>query len=228
MNSILNEQTITLLLIMLLSASTLLLIALFIVYVRLLAKVEKMRQDYAKKEEDYLRDLMALRKGLEKQSLEILKESQDVARKLIQKAQLITKDYETKTEELLNSSIKLIDQRFQESLLSIENKVTEVMDLIPAQFEKNLNQEMQAVRIRLVEEVSKAQEASEKAFNEVYSSVENDLDKYKKTRIADFEKRLAQILQIIARNVLKKEISLVDHEKDVIKAIEEAKSQNVI
>ncbi|MCX7928875.1 MAG: hypothetical protein N2558_04310 [Patescibacteria group bacterium] len=228
MVNLLNGQTITFLLIMLLSASILLLIALFIAYLRLLARVEKMRQGFVKKEEDYLKDLANLRGGLEKQSLDILKESQEVARRLIQKAQLVTKDYEVKTNNLLDNAIKLIDQRFQESLLSMENKISEMMDLIPVKFEKNLNQETKDLKIRLVEEVSKAREDSEKAFKEIYQKVENDLDKYKKVRIADFEKRFAQILQIIARNVLKKEINPADHEKDVIKAIEEAKAQNVI
>ncbi|MCS7092737.1 MAG: hypothetical protein NZM26_05335 [Patescibacteria group bacterium] len=228
MAGFLNGQTITFLLIMLLSASVLLLIALFIAYLRLLARVEKMRQDFAKKEEGYLKDLANLRGGLEKQSIDILKESQEVAKRLIQKAQLVTKDYEAKTNNLLDNAIKLIDQRFQESLLSMENKISEMMDLIPVEFEKNLNQEAKDLKIRLVEEVSKVREDSDKAFKEIYQKVENDLDKYKKARIADFEKRFAQILQIIARNVLKKEINPADHEKDVIKAIEEAKAQNVI
>lgn len=228
MTEIFNGQTTTYLILLLLSASTLLLVALFIAYIRLLARQEKMRREFAKKEEDYLNDLTRLRGGIEKQSLEILKESQETAKKLIQKAQIVTKDYETKTNELLNKSISIVDQRFQESLLSVENKLTETMDSIPVLFEKNLTQESKEMKIRLIEEVSKAREDSEHAFAKAYEDVTLDLDKYKKGRIADFEKRFAQILQIIARNVLKKEIDPTEHEKLVIKALDEAKAQNVI
>jgi hypothetical protein len=228
MIQIFQDQTVAYIILLVFLAVVLLLIALFIAYSRLLLKLEKLKKEFAKKEEDYVGELTKFRVSMEKQSTQMLGVATESAKKILSKAQLVTKDYESKSSEVMQNALKSVDARFEETLLSLETKAEEVMDTIPVSFKEEITEQVKEMRMFLIEEVSKTRETAEKSFTQVYAQVGIDLENYKKVRIADFEKRLAQIFKYMGRTILKKEITLDAHEALVTESLEIAKKQNVI
>ena len=77
---------------------------------------------------------------------------------------------------------------------------------------------------------SKTTQAQNDARNliiEAYKKAESEVQEYKSARLKQIEESLVYILENIAKRVLVKEISQDEHEKLVLKALEEAKRQGI-
>ena len=58
-------------------------------------------------------------------------------------------------------------------------------------------------------------------------NLQKDIEAYKESRYADAEESVKQIVQKVSQEVLNKSISLEDHQKMVIDALEKAKKEGV-
>jgi flagellar biosynthesis/type III secretory pathway protein FliH len=60
-----------------------------------------------------------------------------------------------------------------------------------------------------------------------FELAQKDIESYKASRIKDFEKELFTIVQKISAEILQKELTQEEHEKQVMKALERAKEEKL-
>ncbi|GAF70001.1 unnamed protein product, partial [marine sediment metagenome] len=167
-----------------------------------------------------------------------LKRTQIEAQKLIdeasQKAQEIirnTKTFTDKSTNLLTQEIQNATQNYAvlygETLRRIQDESVKIVATIPNDVKESVINELTSLRSILQDELKRSQEEARKIIGQVYKEVETEIENYKEKRMKQLDDSILEIVEQVSRKVLAKEISLEEHEKLVMKALEEAKRQEI-
>lgn len=197
-------------------------------YRKLIEKYEKIR---ASQEEEA--------HGLETQKTQIIEEGR-------RQAGLIIADAQTKAAKLVGEAGTFSDQTKQ--ILEIELKKTQAAELdyyrkaleeiqkgavatlggIPKDVKDVVVKEIDAVRASLSLEIQKAQQETRQMLAASYKKMEEEVEAHKKERLKKIDEKIFEILKIVATRAIGKSLSFEDHEDVVIKALEDAKRENVL
>jgi len=137
------------------------------------------------------------------------------------------KNLQQKIEEELVKSSKLYASKYEEILKETQGQSIKILQNIPQDIKTVLAKEIQSVHITIEEEVKKAEEEAKGVVVLAYQKAESEVEKYKLARLRQVDESIVMILKEVARKVLSKEINMEEHEKLVMKALEEAKRQGV-
>lgn len=120
-----------------------------------------------------------------------------------------------------------LQQQSSNSLKTVQNEVIKILQTVPNDIKSQFSQELKGVESMISNELQKVEENAKSVVVNAYRSAEAEVQSYKKERLKQVEGSIVMILQDIAKRVLMKEINTDEHEKLVMKALEEAKRQGV-
>lgn len=160
-------------------------------------------------------------RALEEEVKLLRSQGSEEARKIIFNAHTqateVIKGAELKAQELLRASdifSKEYKQSFQASIQNETNKMLVNMS--------------QTVSSQVDAEVKQIHGSFEKTMNSLLAQAEANIEEYKKVMLQRVNSAIFSIVQSVVKKSLKESLSREQHEKIIIKALEEAKKQNVL
>ena len=210
------------------AAMGLLMVGIFIMYLRMVKKYISLKDDSDKLRKDY---------G-EKSNQDIVKAGEE-ARKILGNAQL-------KAQEMINTSQMFNDEqkvKIADMLSRVANEeVREYKKIIDEAGRVSINAvqrlsedvksqvipELGKIRGTIESEIKSASDETKAAISSAYTIVEKEVDDYKKKMYGEIDKLTFSAVKELSQKVLGKAISNKDQEDLVISALEEAKKQKIL
>jgi len=195
---------------------------------------EIIKKYYALKDE-YEKTLKDQKAKEEASTLEAKKLAERIITEAQSKAQLIINEastFSTKSKEDFAIEVRKATtsqlENFQAALDVAGKEAGLAFGSISEDVRGEINQQMEALRSALGQEITRSQSEAKKLIEEAYEKVEVEVDAYRQIRQRQIDERIFEILETIITNVAGKALKLDEHEELVIEALEEAKSQNVL
>ena len=208
--------------ILVITSLTLLLVGVIVLYLRLVRKYISIRDAEGKD-----LDPQAILLNAQNKSQTILEDAHRKASEMVGRAEKFLSAQEGKVAQELEKASKSYANYFQDSLRSVEEEAKKSLNNVPEEIKKVYATEIVNIRTTLEAQFVKAREDSRQIVLEAYKKAEAEVEKYKKQRLNQIDESIIIILQEVARRVLSREINQEEHEKLVMKALEEAKKQHV-
>ena len=215
------DQSLIYIVFLVLASLILLLVGIITSYLRLISKLTSFKGEKSAVDTGNLLIQAQIR------AQKILEEAHVKAREMLTRNDSFSKDLETKIEEELAKSMKMYVDKYDETLEKTEKESIKVLQNIPSDIKTLFLKEIEVVRQNLSQEVQKVEKDARQIVMDAYQKVEAEVEKYKLERIKQVDESIILILKDVARKVLSKEINKEEHEKLVLKALEEAKRQGV-
>jgi vacuolar-type H+-ATPase subunit H len=172
-------------------------------------------------------DPQVLLRQAQEKAQKILNEAQQDARETIANAKTYLDVNQNLVSKELQNATQIYAKKYEQILLATQDQILKMIRTIPEDTKKSLLTEINTIRSRMEEEVNKATQEAKSLVTGAYKRAEIEVDEYKNERMRQIDESIVMILKEVARKVLAKEISQEEHEKLVIKALEEAKRQGV-
>ena len=216
--------------IFLIASLVLMLVGLLFVYLRTVTKFAEFRREEAKRLEEpeiLIKEAQVKAQKMLQEAQAILVQSQQKGGKTIASADEFLKSHWQDMNNNLATAHKAYMDKYGQTLNSLQQETINLLQSVPKDVSIAFAGEIQKVKMALVEKMDEAQKDARSLVVEAYKKAEAEVSEYKKARLTQVEESIVYILENIARRVLVKEISHDEHEKLVMKALEEAKNQGV-
>jgi len=222
------DTTLIYILIFVLAAIALVGIALAVSYSSLFIKYRKLREELVERQKREADSFQKTFEDSRKQSLLILDQAQNAAREIVSRAGNITNGNNADLLKLVNENLKMQKASYDQALLSISENITKTFNSMPTDVKKQVEVEVAKLVSVIEADMSTLQTALQASLKQPFEEAQREADTYKKERIKQFEGSLFSILSDISREVLRKELTSEEHEKLVLKALEEKKIEGGI
>jgi len=168
----------------------------------------------------------------------IIRQAQEKAQRILENAQYDARETISKAGNFLDINQNLVAKelqrasqiyakKYEQILLVTQDNIIKTIQTIPEDSKKVLLSEISAIRTLLSGQVQKAADEAKNLVTDAYKKAEMEVENYKNVRMREIDESIVMILKEVARKVLAKEISQEEHEKLVLKALEQAKRQGV-
>jgi len=222
------DTTLIYILIFVLAAISLVGIALAVSYSSLFIKYRKLREELVERQKREADSFQKTFEDSRKQSLLILDQAQNAAREIVSKAGNITNGNNADLLKLVNENLKMQKASYDQAFLIISENITKTFNSMPTDVKKQVEVEVAKLVSVIEADMSTLQTALQASLKQPFEEAQREVDTYKKERIKQFEGNLFSILSDISREVLRKELTSEEHEKMVLKALEEKKIEGGI
>ena len=197
-------------------------------YRKLIEKYDKIRENREEAE-----------KIQEAQKAKVLEEAKAQARQIVSEAQtrsgqLISEaaSFGTQTRELLGKELQKVQAAqlgyYQQALEDTKLQAQASLGGISKDVKAEVVSQIDAIRSSLTGEIQKAQMETRQMLTASYKKMEEEIGAYKKERLKRVDEKIFEILKEASAKAIGKSLSLEDHEDVVIKALEDAKRENVL
>ena len=160
-------------------------------------------------------------------SLEILKESQIKAQKIIQTSDIFSREFK---EEFRSNLLKFIDQErlsYEQIGKDIQIESNKVLKDLSASIVSQVDMEVKGFHKAISVEAVRTQQAIANNAQEDYKLVRAEIENYKKVMRERINNASIDIVKDIAKQVLGASLTTEEHQKLIIEALKEAKESNV-
>lgn len=204
-----------------LCALALLIVGIFLAYVNLVGRLAKAKTT------EPAPDIRPLFKDTEARLAAIVENASASAKQTLARTQLFTQKQLIVFEEEVNKSSQMYLNLYQRTLENLERETVKEIKAIPELLHRDMSDGLKITGDAFKADVIKIAEEIRLSLEKAYKNVEIDVEEYKKARLSQVDKSLADIILQIARKVLVKEINREEHEKLVLKALEDAKKSGM-
>src|SRR3989344_2550155 len=208
----------------------LLLVGLLFMYLRTVSKFAEFKREEVKRFEEpekLLREAQANSQKMIEEAQGVLTNAHKESSMTIAKASEYLNSHQEDIKTSLDSASQEYLAKYSQALTLIQNDTIKLLQNIPKDASNILSTEIQKVRMVIESKTTQAQNDARNLIIEAYKKAETEVQEYKSVRLKQIEESLVYILENIAKRVLIKEISQDEHEKLVLKALEEAKRQGI-
>ena len=160
-------------------------------------------------------------------SLEILKESQIKAQKIIQTSDIFSREFK---EEFRRNLLKFIDQErlsYEQIGKDIQIESNKVLKDLSASIVSQVDMEVKGFHKAISVEAVRTQQAIANNAQEDYKLVRAEIENYKKVMRERINNASIDIVKDIAKQMLGASLTTEEHQKLIIEALKEAKESNV-
>lgn len=186
----------------------------------------------------YFLRLWTREKDLEKKEHKIDNDYHQIVDNALTKERKIIEDATTQADQIIaqanhiNQGVKdEINQALQVMVVDIQKQAMETAQNFTQNYQlslKNLAQESLGEFKNIAGNLQSDLQKQIKEFHEsLLPALEKQLEEYKKTRMAQTDKTIAQIITKASQEIVNKSISLEDHKNLVIESLEKAKKEGV-
>ena len=206
----------------------LLLIALVVLYVRLIIKHNSLREEKSQIESNAKAHADEIIAKANNEASEIIKTAHSEATRKVLEAGKIGAEVQQKVLADMEKVAKDYAANYQKILEQAKSESLSLISSMSGDVKQAASQEIEMMRKALQEEVAKTQEATKTAISGAYAKIEKEIEAYKQARITKINESVFEILQQVALRVIGKSLTQSDHGELVIKSLEEAKKENVL
>ena len=178
-------------------------------------------------------------KALEQERARVLEEANAQAKQIVAEAQtrsgqLISEaaTFGNQTRELLGKELQKLQAvelgYYQKALEDTKLQAQASLGGISGDVKQEVVRQIDAVRSSLAGEIQKAQLETRQILSSSYKKMEEEIAIYKAERLKRVDEKIIEILKDASAKAIGKSLSLEDHEDVVIKALEDAKRENVL
>jgi vacuolar-type H+-ATPase subunit H len=204
-------------------AVSLLLIVVVAIYLRLVNKYIDLKEGRNKED-----DPRVMIEKAQQKSDQLLADAHIRSREIVSKAD----DFLAKQQTVLSQDLEKVNQiyvkEYQKELTNIKETSAKVLQNMPNDVKTFMIQAVDDFRLALSQEVTRAQSEASKVMQEAYKKALTDIDKYREERMKQIDESAGDLVAQVTKRVLGKEITSDEHEKLVVKALEEAKKQGIL
>jgi F0F1-type ATP synthase membrane subunit b/b' len=197
-------------------------------YRKLIEKYERIRQSQEE-----------AGRALEQEKAKVLEQGRLEAQKIISEAQanaaqLVAEagTFSDQSREVLAQELKKVQAAeidyYQKALQETKRAAQASLGGISKDVRDEVVRQIDAVRIGLTSEIQKAQSETRQILTSSYKKMEEEIAAYKKERLKAVDEKVFEILKAVSVKAIGKSLSFEDHEDAVLKALEEAKAENVL
>lgn len=174
------------------------------------------------------------KRGLDPQSLltsatlraqKLLENANSEARDVVKNASIYLKSEEGKIAKEIQKAADTNTKIFQEAVDQIKNDSLRQLSVLPQDIKLLMVSSVDNFRLGLQEELVKAQAQASQTVMNSFKKAQEEIDNYKKEKEKKIDEGALKLIAQLSKRVLGKDISLEEHEKMVVKALEEAKKQ---
>ena len=210
------------------AALGLILVAVFVMYLRLVKRYLSLKDDNDKEKRK-------VKEVEEQQTIKATEEAKQIIAGAYAKAQELVKvssvfndqertKLQTALTQLANEEIKeyrkVLDEAGKASINAVERLSKDVKDQITP--------ELGNIKKTIENQIKNASEETKIAISSAYTIVEREVDDYKKKMLTEIDKLTLSVVRELSQKVLGKTISTKEQEDMVISALEDAKKQRIL
>lgn len=207
-----------------LSSLILLIIGLLLAYINLLNKNLNAKKASSGGSEEAIQSLF---KDTQVRLQSIIDTASAASKQMLTSTEFFTNKQLKTFEDEVNKSAQLYLNLYQRTLENLEKETVKEIKAIPEILRRDMAQQLSSVTVGFKADVVKIAQEIRNSLNSAYKNIEIDIEQYKKARLTQVDKSIADIILQIARKVLVKEINRDEHEKLVMKALEDAKKSGM-
>ena len=216
------DQSIIYIAVLIFTTLTVFIVGLLFIYIRLVRNYIDLKEG-----RDKYPDPKALLIRAHAKSQKIIEDATEKANQIISSSETLKTrnldDIQKQIEKIQANNLKI----YQDSVNKVQEESIKTLQNVPEYIKALLSKEIVIVRDDLLSDIKTAHDNAKALIEQAYQKADDEVYVYKKVRMNALDKTIISIVQQISRKVLNKEIESHDHEKLVIKALEEAKRQNI-
>lgn len=210
------------------TALGLLLIGVIILYLRLVKKYVSLKENETKLRLDLEKEKEEKLKEVSMKSQKILEEAYAKAQEIVSLSQVFNDEQKRKLAEAL-SKVSNEELREYQTVLTEAGKVSIAMlKNLSTDLSSKFTPEIENIKTLVQEEIEKGTKGTREAITNAYASLDKEINDYKKLIFSQIDKIALDLIREISLKVLGKTLSKKEHEELVIKALNEAKKENIL
>lgn len=144
--------------------------------------------------------------------------------KLYRRREHETRRARQRAQKIIERAYSLSDDIKSDVQTSVKEAIGEVSDQVRVEVEG----EVEDFKATLDREAAVSKESLKSAAAASYDQVRGELEEYKKAKMAEIDTRAQKAVEDFAKSVIGEAIDLKSHQKLVVKALEDAKRQNLL
>lgn len=217
-----QDPAIFYILILLISSFALLSLILVILYVRLVSKLAGL------KEEQKLDPRFRLLDEAEVSAKKMIQKALVRSSEIINSADLFNKENLTYFQKKIDLVSQNYGSKYNEILQKIEEEIYKELSSVSTNINKEVKIEIDTFRAAIQKELLIFQKSMSQAVKDSYQKAEVEIENYRDIRMKQVDESILEVVEEVSRKVLTKEISETEHEKLVLRALEEVKRENLL
>lgn len=195
---------------------------------KLFSKYELMSQHLVQMEAEKQENVMAIEAKAEEEAQEILKDARIKSQRLVEDAQMFSTTGSKKLQDALDFMLQDQTRAFTDEMKNARAETEKRLLSVADEVNQMAATELKVFANTLQEQTKKTQAEAAANIQQVFASMGEEVEKYKKARLAMVDQVVRDMVLKVAREVMGETLTMSDHETLVIKALEEAKKKNVI
>jgi F0F1-type ATP synthase membrane subunit b/b' len=202
-------------------ALILLLVAVVILHLRLAYKYQKLREE---RENNWQAQL----KNAQLKARKVIEDANTQASQIVGSAQGFKREQIDMLNSEIYKAVETYTDTYNQVMINLQNEIVKVLGNTPEDIKNGVIKELEVIRNALQKDLIESRKKASAVIEKEYSKLQSDIESYKLTRLKQLDNSIFQIIEMVSKKVLAKEISAEEHEKLVIKALEEAKRQEML
>lgn len=220
-----SDPAIVYILILVVASIALLAIALGVAYWFLFIKYKQIKEEVLLRQKNEALLYQKTIDSAKKQSLQILDAAQSAAHSFVSQARNISTANTQEIAKLLESNLQEQRTSYQSVLSESLRSTQQSLHALPDDVRKQVISEVQKITQELTSEMKTIHDSVREVLKEPYQKAEIEAKQYKEVKMKEFNDKLFSLLQSISKEVLRKELTIEQHEKLVVKSIEQFKNE---
>ncbi len=200
-------------------ALILFLVAVGVVYFRLVDKFLKLKE-----QNDHLVKTQKERADIAQAEVQrIIQMANAKAGDIVTGAQAFKNQQEDKLSGELSKLTQIYVNKYHEILANSQNNINTMLSNIPNNIRGSVVAEIDLFKKSMQGEMAKSRVATGFIVEQAVKDAQVQIENYKQARMKQLDESIVEVVEQVSKKVLAKEISINEHEKLVMKALEEAK-----
>lgn len=176
-------------------------------------------------------DLRSKRKTYEKEALErsqkIIDRSIVEASAIISKAQVLEEEVKSKISQSTDEISETQKDVYKKVLEEVKNQLYEVVQKASYDIKQDAQEEIASFANSVREETIATETEVKSKISEEYANLERDLEEYKRSKMAETAEAVEKLVKEVSKKVFSESLTNENHKDLILRALEEAKRNNV-
>lgn len=161
------------------------------------------------------------------QSLTILQTAQSASKEILSTTKSVDDSFVNELKTHIHDVLLKDQQTYQTAIESASTSLQESLKTLPSDITKVMASEVQKAGESLQKDIVGISSELKGKLETSFGEAENQIEIYKKTQMAEFDKNIFKVLQKVSQEVLRKELTIEEHEELIVKALERAKEEGL-
>lgn len=150
------------------------------------------------------------------------------AEKILEEAQILNSENQKKIDQLINGVLQKEDIALQKIMQDIRSSILKQVSNVPQSLTSEIKSLISQIGVSVSGEIQKSQQELRARLLNESEKVSKDLDNYKLMMQQKVDERVFEIVKKVSVKVLGKSLSMEEQKDIILKALEDAKQENVL